>query len=501
MKEMLALIDDKITLLGKHPLFAWLASDETPLRERMMILPGVVNLAMGFRDVNKWVLRYPQASGDLERGINLHTFEDQTHSRLYLEDWRRLGLDRRLGWQAGDTLWWLFLADDTDVARRNDVHFLTLGVADGGDPLLRFAQAEVGERCARDLFFQHVSAVATRLSEKAGIEYLYFGPHHIDAEGEGAEELFETRVLDDTRRERARELVDAMADVFSAAFDSILAYALTYVANGTHPRRPGPRLASLPETGAEADDEGPVHETQDPVRRLLDERMARTARHPFFGWLHNRGGRVPALGALRRFFPMWVTDVMGRNDLGRHVLCRPRATDEFQAHFDGWADRASVHAAAYLDDWRELGLDELLGWTASDTFEFCYLDRMMDVHRRNKVRMIQLAAGHADPLPRLWLTRALDATARAFTGNTALLAAEVEATTGLRLDYLSGRHPLPETGKTGKTGASGAALARLAMTPAQRDAAETMVTTVFDAFDEQLDISLDIALSNTLRIP
>ncbi|WP_218776472.1 hypothetical protein, partial [Streptomyces alboverticillatus] len=169
MKDLLAYVEQRVAALDGHPLFSWLASDETPLKERLMILPSVATVALGFRDVNKWVLRYPHAADDLERGINVHTFEDQTHSRLFLEDWRRLGLDRRLGWDASDTLWWLFQAETSEVIRGHCMYFLSIAAADRGDPLLRFAHAQVGELCARDLFFTHISAVASRLADRTGL--------------------------------------------------------------------------------------------------------------------------------------------------------------------------------------------------------------------------------------------------------------------------------------------------------------------------------------------
>src|SRR5215218_651270 len=115
MEGILRYVSDRIAQLDRHPLFDWLAADDTPLRDRLLILPSVATVAIGFRDVNKWVLRYPRAGSELERGINIHTFEDQTHSRLFLEDWRRLGLDERLGWQASDTLWWVFLSEANEV--------------------------------------------------------------------------------------------------------------------------------------------------------------------------------------------------------------------------------------------------------------------------------------------------------------------------------------------------------------------------------------------------
>jgi hypothetical protein len=499
---MLAYIERKIAVLDRHPLFTWLASDEVPLKARLLIVPTVATVAMGFRDVNKWVLRYPRATGELERGINVHTFEDQTHSRLFLEDWRRLGLDRRLGWSAGDTLWWLFLADANEVIRGHCMYFLSLAAADGGDPLLRFAHAEVAELCARDVFFKHVSGVATRLAEQTGLTCLYFGPHHIASEGEGAEGVFEARVLDESRRRRAVELCDVMADIFAAMFDAIYDYARRYVQVGAVPRPPADRAASAGfshggGSGVRPRADGLVHPSQVAVQRLLDERKARTAAHPFYTWLHHRGGRVSALQALQRFIPMWAMDIMGYRDLNRYALRYPEPAGDLELAVNGWADELTTHNTLYLNDWRQLDLDELLGWNASDTLEFCYLDRLMEPHRHKRVVTAQLATGHRDPLLRLWLMNAIEATNRLFLDNTSVLAAEAEADHGIRLDFLAGRHPgghRPEPRPVPSCTAS-------PMTPAQRDVAAEMVDTIFDFTDEQLDVALDVALSNTFAIP
>ena len=53
--------------------------------------------------------------------MNLGTLEDEKHSRLFLEDWRKLELDTRLGWRTSDMLWWLFVAPDQEIFRRSGI--------------------------------------------------------------------------------------------------------------------------------------------------------------------------------------------------------------------------------------------------------------------------------------------------------------------------------------------------------------------------------------------
>ncbi|MFS9599342.1 hypothetical protein Q6311_30870, partial [Klebsiella variicola] len=77
--------------------------------------------------------------------INGNTEEDETHSRLFIADWRKLHLDEKLGWRASDTLWWLFQAAETEPFRGYAFDFARLAMDDTGDPLLRFAHSEAGE--------------------------------------------------------------------------------------------------------------------------------------------------------------------------------------------------------------------------------------------------------------------------------------------------------------------------------------------------------------------
>jgi hypothetical protein len=471
-----------------------------------MFLPSMVTFTMGFRDLNKWVLRYPSASDDLQRGINIHTFEDQTHSKLFLRDWRRLGLDQRLGWQASDTLWWLFLSEANEVSRGHAIYFLSMATADQDDPLLRFAHAEVIEACG-SVFFNHIAKLAGQFEAKTQVELPYLGPFHLGLESGhmDCEDLFEQQELDDERRGRAIELADAMFDIFFDTFDTWLKNAQDFVAAGAAPR---PRPSALiPPSGGSASGgpsarprtDGPVHPSQQAVQRLLEARKARTAEHPFYLWLANRG-RVTALQALRRFLPMWAMDIMGYRDLNVYAMRYRQPDSDLAQAVNGWVDDLSTHNTLYLNDWRELDLDQLLGWSASDTLEFCYLDPQVDVHRRNIVRFVQLAAENPDPLPRLWLMHGLESTGDAWFSNCRILAREVEASTDIRLDYLADRHEIAHRPVAAGV-ATDVTFKDRPMSAEQAETVLAMIETVFDAVDEQLDISLDVALSNKFDLP
>jgi hypothetical protein len=503
VENVLALVAERQADLDRHPLFEWMNSDDNPVPDPLLILPAMVTFSMGFRDVNKWVFRYPDAANDLERGINIHTFEDQTHSRLFLEDWKRLGLDRRLGWNASDTLWWLFQAEVNEVARDHGVYFLSMAAADAKDPLLRFAQSEMMEALGA-VFFKHASKIAIRFTEQTGIELPYMGPFHLALESGhmDCEELFERQRLDERRRARALELAETIYRIFSAQLDMWLVYAKEYIVTGNPPRprvrpmadrvaggAPGPRVVT----------DGPVHSSQVPLQKLLLERQRRSVAHPFYSWLENRGDRIPALRALQRFIPMWAMDCMGYRDLNRYAMRYAEPASDLHRTVNAWVDDLATHNTLYLNDWKQLGLDEILGWKSSDTLAFCYLDPQTDVHRRNIVRFTELAAGNDDPVLRLWLMHALETSGEPFFRQTKALAAEAEATVGVRLDYLGDRHEVAHR-KPAVSAGPPAGFKDRPLEPSGCDVAAHMIETVFDAADEQLDISLDVALSNKFGI-
>ncbi len=509
MQFVLKLCDERRAYLTKHPFFEWIASDEVSLQDRLSFLPILSNFSMGFRDINKWVLRYPASGDQFELCINAHTFEDQTHSRLYLEDWERLGMDRRLGWRASDTLWWLFLAEANETARAHGFHFLSMGVADGGDPLLRFAHSEVIETCG-NVFFEAVAPIAAALSARTGVDYRYLGPYHlaretghVDTEG-----MFEDVVLDGPRRTRALNLANAMFDIFEEMFDRFLCYAEKYVASGASPRWRRHGVAAPPGgvLGCAADSwmrgrprtDGPVSSMHAPIQKLLGERKHRTAKHPFYHWLHARGD-LSAAQALQRFLPMWAMDIMGYRNLNQYALRYPRPVDRLEHAVNSWVNDLSTHNVLYLHDWVQLGLDDLLGWTSNETLRFCFLDPQMDVFRHNIIKFTKLAAAYPDPVLRLWLMHALESSGEAFFQHTRQLAAEVEATSDVRLDYLADRHDTAHQPQAFKAGS--VIFKDAALSTEGRQIALHMVEVVFDSIDQQLDISLDVALSNKFAIP
>ena len=100
---------------------------------------------MSARETPRWT------SDEFKRAINKHTFEDATHSRLFLEDWRKLGLDSRLGWGAGDTIAWYYASRETEIFRQYGMEVMKM-CALHEDPHVRFSFMDAIEACGHVFF-------------------------------------------------------------------------------------------------------------------------------------------------------------------------------------------------------------------------------------------------------------------------------------------------------------------------------------------------------------
>ncbi|MGH3822733.1 MAG: hypothetical protein ACRDRA_07840 [Pseudonocardiaceae bacterium] len=496
----MTLRDNRQEALSRHPFFAWLHNGRVAIEDRFKFAPMGAFFIMQFRDMNRWVLRFPQVQNEFEWVINLGTQEDEKHSRMFLEDWHKLNINNYLHWQASDTLWWLFLSPDQEIFRRTGIEFTSLAVEDGNDALIRFGHSEAGE-AAGHVFLTNTAKVAASLTDKTGVNYRYFGPYHLNLESghvANTEGVFEEAVLDTSRRAHSKELCDRMFDLFEQIFDSFLYYANTYVDTKTVPQRPAEQARGTQGWTAPPLEIKPRDQRDTEVARRLLQRKAQVAAHPFYDWVREDSS-LSAAQKLRRFIPMWVMDILGYRDLNKYAMTYVDPQDSAQWAINTWARRLSAHSGLFLSDWDTLKLDELLGYSASDTLEFLFLDQDMDLHRQNMMEFVKLALQHRDPAVRWWMMAALESTGEQFFAHTKPLALAVEQETGGRLDYLSGRHDAPEAGTNTGGAVGGAAPAPLSAEG--RDVALTVVDHVFDAMEAQLWRSLAVARANKFGVP
>jgi hypothetical protein len=505
MKEVLHKLETRTRDVARHPFYSWLESDHVPLGEKFVFAPVFVNFIMIFSDLNKWFMRYESPGSDHERAINRHTCEDETHSRLFLEDWKKLGFDRALGWSSGETIRWYYAAGETEIFRRYGMEIMRMCVLHD-DPLVRFALMSAIEACGH-VFFTVTSHVATALSAETGKEYRYFGPYHLKRETGhvlNGNHPFHGVTLDGRRREQSFALIDRIFDMFLVENDHVLSYAEAMLRNGREPHATRAKAAREPTR--------PPSRTPDPrgresprgtrahaeVERVLGERMKTAARHDLFRWMQEE--TLSAETKLKRFVALWTPDVMGYKDLARYALAYSDPADPRERAINRWGALLESHHELFLHDWAELGMDELFGWMASHTLQFYCLSEHTEMPRRNMASFVRLAYAHPDPVLRFWLMTALESSGEAFFQNTRMLAEQVEKETGKRLDYLGDRHSLSHPVLEPDEEADRVEFRSEALTAEGRDIAIGMVETVFDAITEQYSLSLDLATRNVFMV-
>ncbi len=489
MEAVLSAIARGRAALDAHPLYTWMANAEVPLPQRFVFAPLFANFILGFRDLNRWFLRYPQPRDGYEAAINAHTEEDETHSALFLEDWRELGLDAQLGWGVEDTMAWYYTAPETEVFRRYAMR-LTRMCVETPDPLVRFGMMEAIETCGH-VFFGHTAPLAAELSRRTGAALRYFGPYHLARETGSlidADDLFDTVVLAPEQRRRALALVEEVFAMFTVKNDHLLAYAWAITAGAAVPR---PAWAARREV-ARSRDVRPLHAVErapdGPLGARLAARKAELAAHPFLAWL-----AAPApdpVARLRAYVPLWIPDIMGYADLMTYALAYPRPRTVAERALNRHAARLACHHRLFLADAAALDLDGALGWSAGETLHFLGRSGATELQRRSVAAFVDLAFRHPSPVVRYWLMEALQASGEAFFQHGSALARAAERRLGRPLDYLADRHRLAHPALNPDPAADAVRLSRLPISAAEQRAALACIDTVFERLAAQMDQSL-----------
>jgi hypothetical protein len=508
MKYISALIEHRKNQIARHSLYRWIQSDSIPLEDRFAFAPVFVTYIMSFSDLNKWFLRYTAPRNQLERAINEHTLEDETHSRLLLEDWRKLGFDERLGWQSCRTIEWYYSSPETEVFREYGMEIIEMCVLNPDAPV-RYAFMEAIEACGH-VFFAVTSQVATELTAKSGMEYRYFGDYHFQKETGhlmAETDCLGDLVLDREHRSTAERLVNRIFDMFVVENDHLLRYAVRATARhgGWLAGEAAQAGSGLGDQAARQDtppprrrsDGGRISRTQAPIQVLLDERKQKTAGHALFEWMRSDTG-PSAKEKLRRLVPLWTPDVMGYKDLSRYALAYRNPADPYQRAINRWTADLQSHHQLFLRDWDALGLDVALGWNASETLSFYCLSRYTEIQRRNMATFVRLAYAHPAPILRFWLIEALEATGHSFFAATKCLAERVEQVTNCQLDYLADRHHVAHHVLEEDEEADAIFFKAEEISPSHRDIACDLVHAVFDRIDEQYTLSLELVANDNV---
>jgi len=491
-----------------HPFYKWVRENVVSHKKKLDIMPVMTVFVMNFRDMNKWVIRFPDANDIFKQTINGSTTEDETHSKLFLEDWRKLHMDDKLAWKPSDVMWWLFLSPDMEPFRKFGVEFMKLSVEDEDDVFVRFAHSEAGEACGH-VFFEHISPIADTVAEDHGVDYRYFGTFHLDLETGHvleSEDIFEDQMLTQAQYDQGMVLAERMFGIFDGIHDAFYNYAKQYVETDTTPKttlawqasettpNQGVGSAEYCVTGEES---ASVHSSQEKLENHLLARKEKVANHPFYNWLQTTN--LPAMKRLQRFIPLWSVDIFGYRDLNKYVFKYDAPKNPLEETVNTAARDLEGHSQLFLNDWINLKLDEVLRWPASDTLGFVFLDYFMDQHRETLINFGMKGLKHNDAFERLWFMEALEASGHAFFENVKKVALEAEKDENITLDYLADRHYLVHP----EENAEGTRVNFKAIDMENEDKLQTamsLIDTVFDALERNLDLSLQAAEENKLSV-
>jgi hypothetical protein len=402
--------------LAQHPLFTeWLANDAVAARDKLAFCPVAIDFVMGFRDLNRYFVRYPQPRGPLEEALNEHAAEDATHSGLFVTDWERLGVDDRLGWAPRDLYWWI-TCDQTVGSRRLDFE-LTRMVFENEDPLLRFAIIEAME-AAGNVFFRRTVPVAEVLEAELGVALPYFGTEHLAREtghlqGEVDERAFLRELLDEERLGRAIALVDRVYAIFDAHFAEWLRFAREQ-REGRWSFSPADDAARLAGLRAEpVDDVTAAMELEHPrdASGRAAELVALRARayeeiweSPFYRWVRRAWpgdfGRMT-----RSFFLQWVVDNWTCADWFAFDTTYPDPKTPLERGINRLSTLYASEMNRRYQEWEALQLDAFTGWTAREALRHYWLDERVEEHREVFADLRKLTFRHPEPLYRYWIMK------------------------------------------------------------------------------------------------
>lgn len=233
MQQVLRHIERCTAQQVDNPLITWLSDESVPAEDRLMRwLPCAAPWVFGFMDLNGRLLRYPadEASRDpYKRAINAHLDEDANHWVFYVQDLRRLRLDRSLPFTEVLRFLW---GEDTP-GQRTAVYRLAALAARAADPLLRYSLVLALESLAH-LVFETLRRVSEPFSRRSGVDLIYIASEHADLEPghltrqtDGAEAEMQAEVLDPATRREALDIVGQVCDAIAQRWTEMYRFGQT----------------------------------------------------------------------------------------------------------------------------------------------------------------------------------------------------------------------------------------------------------------------------------
>lgn len=226
MELILNYIAEKQRTFSTLPFFSFLRDPSYTTEERFVFAPAGAPFIMAFGDLNRFTLFEENASDPLQQIINVHSEEDATHYRMYLQDLDTLAFDVPIKY--ADVLQFLW----GEERKHSRLTCLKLTSMFASVPLkLRLVILEAVEAAGAEAF-RTFTELANEYRDATGKQLKFFGDHHKELETghtmgtEDIEARLKAIELNEQELKQARELVDTVFTHFSAMMQELHDYAL-----------------------------------------------------------------------------------------------------------------------------------------------------------------------------------------------------------------------------------------------------------------------------------
>jgi hypothetical protein len=223
MKRALAYIEQKNAAFARHPMFDYLKNESVPARQRLVFAPYMAHFVFSFMDINRFVLRDLSSHDDYQHLVNIHTDEDSHHWPWYLNDLKKLQMDK-----SGTLTEWLYFIWSDHGIKSRLLTYEMVGLAKQASPICKVILVEVIEKTG-NVFLGQTAIVSRQLSNES--DYLYFGQHHLDCESghhmgtAGIEKKLEAIELTADEIEKGFRLIDNTYTLYENFLTEMLEFA------------------------------------------------------------------------------------------------------------------------------------------------------------------------------------------------------------------------------------------------------------------------------------
>jgi hypothetical protein len=223
MKEILKLVEQRQHEFAQLPLFQYVQDTNIDPRQRLIWVPCLAPLSLGFGDLWQDILRRETQDDALQMLINRHTREDENHWKWYISDLKTLGFLDHFNFTDSLSFLW---NESTPKVRR--VCLRIAGLTYTADPVVVLAAIEALEATA-NVVFSRTANVIKELPTNQQKGLRYFGHVHLEEDASHAIfdadfNLVENLELTKEQRIQAVYVVESLFQCFEEAFQEIMQY-------------------------------------------------------------------------------------------------------------------------------------------------------------------------------------------------------------------------------------------------------------------------------------